>query len=363
MKYFQPLVHVAKQPVLLFLITLSFNTVIAQESMRANLYISDANGLTLADGNYTNYDNAYCNCVDWDDAWKMNNQGENFGITRENISLVVERRKIICEKDTTTFRMWNLQQNRNYRIEVINQQLDHPYLFAFFKDHYLGTTISLSLSGTTVIEFNINSDPQSYALSRFQVIYEKIMGNPLPVSFTAIKAYRRPGFSIIEWQVENEVSISKYIVEKSPDGRVFNAIEELMPRQIYSSGYQVRDNSASLKEIFYRIKAISRDGKVQLSEVVNLAVRPDNSISSFKIYPNPVINKNLNLNFANYPGGKYAIQLIGANGIVCNLNTVILSGSQQDMIIKIPGTVPPGNYRLVIFGEGNIRTNTNVNIL
>ncbi len=111
MKSFLPLLRAVKPAVILFLLVFSFNTVISQQSMRASLYISDVNGLTLVDGNFTNYDNVYCNCVDWDDALKMNNPGENFGVTRENASLIVERRIIIGDRDTTTFRIWNLQQN------------------------------------------------------------------------------------------------------------------------------------------------------------------------------------------------------------------------------------------------------------
>ncbi len=363
MKSFLPLLRAAKPAVLLFLFVISFNTVISQETMRASLYISDANGLTLVDGNFTNYDNVYCNCVDWDDAWKMNNPGENFGVTRENVSLVVERRKIICEKDTTTFRMWNLQQNRNYRIEVLNQQLNHPDLFAFFKDNYLGTSTPVSLNGSTAIEFNINTNPESYTINRFQLIFEKIIAIPMPVSFTDIKAYRKPGLAMIEWQVENEISIDKYIVEKSVDGRNFNVVQQLAPGRINSEWYKAKDDFVSAKENFYRIKAISLDGKEQISEVVKLTALANDIISSVGIFPNPVINKNLNIKFTNYPGGKYALQLAGINGFIYNLNVVMLTGSQQEMTINIPKAIPEGIYRLVIIGQGNVRTNTSVYVL
>jgi hypothetical protein len=363
MSSFLLLLRAAKPAVLIFLLVLFFNSAISQETMRASLYVSDANGLTLVDGNFTNYDNVYCNCVDWDDAWKMNNPGENFGVTRENVSLVVERRKIILEKDTTTFRMWNLQQNRNYRIEVLNQQLNHPDLFAFFKDNYLGIITPVSLNGSTAIEFSINTSPASYAINRFQLIFEKIIASPMPVNFTAIKAYRKPGMAMIEWQVENEISINKYIVEKSVDGRNFTLVQQLKPGQISSSWYQSKDNYVSFKENFYRIKAISLDGKVQISDVVKLPALVNDNIASVGIFPNPVINQNLNLKFTNYNEGKYAMQLIGANGIIYNLNTVMLNGSLQEMTLKISKTIPAGIYRLVILGEGNVRTNTNVYIL
>ncbi|MEO7266240.1 MAG: hypothetical protein ABIW38_15080 [Ferruginibacter sp.] len=363
MKSFLPLLRAVKPAGILFFLLFSFNTVISQETMRASLYISDANGLTLVDGNFTNYDNIYCNCVDWDDAWKMNNPGENFCVTRDNVSLIVERRKIICEKDTTSFSIWNLQQNRNYRVEVLNQQLNHPNLIAFFKDNYLGTSTPVCLNGSTAIDFNINTNPASYAIDRFQLIFEKLIGSPMSVSFTGAKAYRKTGLAMIEWQVENEMSIDKYIVEKSIDGRNFKEDQKLAPGRINSTWYQAKDEYVSGKENFYRIKAISLDGKVQISELVKLAAQANDRISSIGIFPNPVINKKLQLEFANFVEGEYALQLVGANGIIYILNTVTITGSLQALTLSIQRSLPAGIYTLMIIGPGNSRINTNVNIL
>ena len=60
---------------------------------------------TLMDGNMTIYDDIYCNCVNWEDALKMTNPGENWGLVRSGTSLAVERRKFIPETDTTYIRM------------------------------------------------------------------------------------------------------------------------------------------------------------------------------------------------------------------------------------------------------------------
>jgi hypothetical protein len=90
----------------------------AQETMRANLYVVNNSVPTLIDGNLTIYNSSFSNAVDWDDAWKLTNAGENFGIIRSNTTLVIERRSLIGLTDTTTFRMWNIQQ-RNYQIQFI----------------------------------------------------------------------------------------------------------------------------------------------------------------------------------------------------------------------------------------------------
>ena len=84
-------------------------TVFSQQTLRTNLFVVGADGSkTLMDGNMTIYDDIYCNCVNWEDALKMSNPGENWGLVRSGTSLAVERRKFIPETDTTYIRMWNL---------------------------------------------------------------------------------------------------------------------------------------------------------------------------------------------------------------------------------------------------------------
>ena len=130
----------------------------AQELMRANIFMVDASGVTLMDGNLTNYDNIYSNAVDIDDAWKMTNPGVNFGILRDGYNLVVERRSIIDGSDTTFFRMWNMPQH-NYRIKFMLKNLDHPGLTAVLKDKFLNTQTNIKLNDTTYYDFTINTNP------------------------------------------------------------------------------------------------------------------------------------------------------------------------------------------------------------
>ena len=91
--FYNPAVYCCSK-IILFLFLLLPIQLSAQESMRANLYIVDVNGLTLVDGNLTNYNNIYSNNVDIYDGWKMANPGINFGILRSGFNLSVERRSI-----------------------------------------------------------------------------------------------------------------------------------------------------------------------------------------------------------------------------------------------------------------------------
>ncbi|MEO6405041.1 MAG: hypothetical protein ABIY51_11360 [Ferruginibacter sp.] len=360
---FLPLRNAVKYAVgFLFLFFVSISSTFCQESMRASLYISDANGLTLADGNFTNYDDNYCNCVDWDDAWKMNNPGENFAVVRDGTSLIVERRKIVCLRDTTTFKIWNLQQGRNYQIAILTQYLDHPGLIGYLKDNYLGTSVPVNLNGSSSINFILDANPASGDPNRFQLFYEMIQ-SPLPVQFTRVLSYRNHQSVTIEWSIENEINIDKYIIEKSIDGNNFTKLTESLSDLFKKGQYRAIDLQPNSTESFYRVKAIGIDGKIQFSELTKLSCQTLDLKSGVNIYPNPVSNKTMNIQLTNLRAGNYTLQLINNAGIVTNVKSLGTSGSNVRISIQLPADLTPGLYQLLMTGAGNIRITTNVNIL
>ena len=85
------------------------------EKCVSNLYAYTANGLSLADGNMILFDDFYSNAVDGYDARKMTNFGENFGITKNNVLLAIEKRQIIRTDDSITYEMTGLK-NIQYKI-------------------------------------------------------------------------------------------------------------------------------------------------------------------------------------------------------------------------------------------------------
>ena len=89
----------------------------------ASLYNKD--GL-LADGNAVVFDEDFSNNTDGDDATKMLNSGENFGVKRNNKSLAIEARQPVSRPDTIFYDLHNLKQ-QDYRLvftpKNISQQL------------------------------------------------------------------------------------------------------------------------------------------------------------------------------------------------------------------------------------------------
>ncbi len=337
------------------------NEVKAQELMSANLYVVDANGLTLMDGNLTNYSSTYSNQIDNNDIWKMINPGLNFGILRDGVNLVVERRNIIAVNDTTFFRMWNMMQ-LNYQIRFVLKNLNHPGLVAFIKDNYLGTESKINTNDTSYFNFTIDASPASAGESRFQLIYKTVSLAPLDVNFTGIQAQRKGKDINVEWKVSNEISMESYSVEHSYDGRNFQSIQTLPSfNNVNSITYNYADLNVATGDIFYRIKGTSLSGKIQYSTIVKV-----NALASDKdviVYPNPVVNKKVQLRFINLPVGTYNVDLVNMNGMKQPLSSIQINDGQSFGTILLPQNLVPGMYILRLTGKNQRKIVKTIQVL
>lgn len=338
-------------------------TINAQESMRANLYVVDANGATLVDGNLTNYNNIYSNAVDVNDAWKMINPGINFGILRESTDLVVERRSLIGTTDTTYFKMWNMPQY-HYRIRFVLKNLNHPGLKAVLNDNYLNSETEIGLNDTTFFDFTITGDPSSANTSRFQLIFRQAsVVNPLDVNFTGIKAHRKGNDVAIEWNVATETDMSIYSIEQSANGRDFHSIGNVAPFNTSSAKtYTYYDKDPVAGDNFYRIKGTSLNGKVQYSSIAKIAAATSTAFD-VNIYPNPVTHKTAQVSFKAASAGKYDVVIISANGTRRVMPSLQLDEGNSSTSVQLPAETSAGIYLLQFTGPGNIHSTKRIVVM
>ena len=149
----------------------------SEQRIRTNLYEVNADGTaSIVDGTLSSYSNIFSNIIDKNDAMKLTNFGENFGIVRDGKTLIVERRDAIG--DEINFKMWQMNQ-QGYQLEIIADNID-PNVSAFLQDKYLKTTTPLNVSGTTKVNFAVTGDVASAAENRFSIVFSKssIVLNP-----------------------------------------------------------------------------------------------------------------------------------------------------------------------------------------
>lgn len=223
------------------------NTLIKIDS---RLYKVSENSNTLVDANVVVFDNSYSNTVDNDDALKLANSSENFGILTDNKTLSIEGRHPLNSNDAIHFNMWNMQRQQ-YSLEFVPGNLSNNGLTAILKDSYLHTSTPVDLNTATSVNFRVTSDAASAAPNRFSLVFSK--------KETLLSNFPEPGFMVMPNPTEtNRVNIlftnkpkGKYIIRllnnngQSIINRVINhpggnSTQQLfLPQNIASGAYEV----------------------------------------------------------------------------------------------------------------------------
>ncbi len=326
------------------------------QQLRTNLYGINANGSTyVADGTLINYDDAYTNAVDDMDGIKSANTNENLSIRSGAAVLVIERRHSIDQQDTVQFNLGGVRVQA-YRFEFIADKLDEPGLTAYFEDSYLKTKIPLDLGGTTIVNFTIANIPGSYASNRFRIVFAP--AKLLPLNITSVKAYRQNKNIQVEWNAENEVNVLRYEVEQSEDGNQFKKAQTVAARNTIASTYVWTDVNALAGFNYYRIKSIDVNGKVTYSKIVKVFMSSNETMIS--VFPNPVKNGVIDLQFQNQAEGTYAIRLMNKSGQVMVSREINHAPAARIETIPFDKYIPNGIYQLEVTRPDKTQLNINV---
>lgn len=333
-------------------ITARETTMDDRQFIRTRLYTSTGE---IADGNIVAFDDELGNDFDADDAIKFTNSGENFGMSRFGKKLSVEARNRVQPNDTIHYSMSNLKE-LNYRISILPEGLSSLGMEAYFVDRFLNTHTAVSLSDTTNIIISITSNAASKAANRFYLVF-KAMAGPLPVTFVSVAAQRRADRSIdIKWKVANEINIKHYEVERSANGIQFRSILTNDAQGI--ADYNKHDLSPLATDNFYRIKAADADGSVGYSAIVKVSSLK--AAASISVYPNPVVNGQMSIQFTGQVKGNYVVRLVNGEGQLVYKGMVNVTGDNFSEIVQLGGNPAPDAYQLSIQGPDKKITNSQV---
>jgi hypothetical protein len=306
---------------------------------RTTLY----NGTGLVkDGNAVVFSAGFTNKLDKNDAWKLGNGGENFGLKRNGLSLAVEARSLVTDADTIFYNMRGVSQQK-YQLHFAPENMEDAAVTAELVDKFLNTRTSINLANNSEYDFSVTTDAASKASDRFMVVFKEVI---LPLKFITVRAYQKNIDIAVNWTVQNERAVHYYEVEKSVDGSVFNPIATVQENKNLNGSYDQLDVHANEGFNYYRIKSVSYTGEISYSNVVKVfmgSLKP-----AISIYPNPVINGIVNLQLNNEPQGKYSVRLLN------NLGQIILSqelnhgGGNGTLPIKWNFNLSHGVYQLEV---------------
>ena len=330
------------------------------ERMKINLRSVNADAtMPVIDAVLTTYAVSNTNAIDEFDAGKLANYNtENISIRRGTNEFSIERREIINTTDTIFLSISGMAV-KNYQLDLRTQLLDHPALTGILMDGFNGAQIPFDLNGNTVYGFSVTADPATFAINRFIIVFKITV--PLPVTFTSIKATQQNNpvagqlpHIAVEWKVDNQMNITAYEVEKSADGRTFSKVttQLVVGANGTSVTYNWLDLNAFSGNNYYRVRSIGNGGEVKYSTIVNVNI--GNAHSVIAVYPNPVINRQLNIQFSGMDKGVYNLRLISASGQSVFVTKLTHTGGSALHLVKL-GNCAAGNYRLEIVKPDNSR--------
>ena len=323
------------------------------QHLRINLSIKNAdNSYTLEDGTLAVYGDVYSNGMDNTDALKVNNIRENVALIRDNNFLAIEARKPITKNDTLFLNI--KAYTAGYNLTIIPQNLVAHGRTAVLQDSYTKSETVVSLTDTTTYSFSITSDVASQTTDRFRIVFKQL--EYFPVTFNSLNATKLIDLIRVQWKIESKQNIKEYEVMRSSDGITFNSIATI-PARVSSTIYYHLDKDPITGTNYYKIKCKDINGEITYSNVVKVDYIRDNQ--EVTVFPNPVLNGDLNILFKKLEKGIYQIVLTNSAGQIVT-RRIIQNSKEGNGIITIHQKSNPGKYRLDIKTPHNSLIQTGV---
>lgn len=239
--------------------------------------------------------------------------------------------------------MWVYTRNNNVWSQTSNKLLGTGYFGAAEE----GWSSSISADGNTAIiggpeDFN---EGAAWVFADSNAII-------LPVTFANFNAYLFGKGIQTTWTGLNEINISGYDVERSANDFNFNKLANIHSKTNSSlqNNYTWLDASPFSGNNFYRIKALSKDAGVQYSSIVKVNI--SNTQNSIQVYPNPVYNKQINLQLDNIAAGSYIISVYNTNGKTLYRQGFQHVGGSASVILKL-NNAAAGIYHIEMKNDNN----------
>ncbi len=315
-------------------------------------FLFAANG-NIADGNRVVFDAQYSNAIDGNDAIKLLNPGENFGLNRDNRILAVEARQPISNGDTIFYNMSNLVA-QVYRLEIAPENLSSTTnIHCSLIDRYLNTVQNISLTDSNHLTLLITNDAASRASNRLIIVFSDASTVPA-FSFANISATNDDNRSvIINWEVNNEMNVSYYEIERSADNMNFEKLSTKLP---YHTGdntiYKFNDSKPINKDNYYRIRSVKQNGESVYSDKAKVTI--EDMRTGMNIYPNPVTDHHFQLRLQKIRPGKYYMRLINSFGQQVYTVPLNINNNNFMQVIYLDPNIGKGNYCVSLWNEEGI---------
>lgn len=312
-------------------------------------------GYKIVDGVAVVYSETFSNSLAQDDSYKISNSADNLSIYSNSANLVIEGRTAPSVQDTIWLNLAQTGNNINYQLNFQSSFIANTALNAFLIDQYLSTETALNLNDEKNYNFTTTTNINTFN-KRFYIVFRN--NNVLPVSFINVTAQKQDDVVNIIWNTF-ESNTKEYFIEHSIYGIDFTTIETISAKGNSSSTqqqYQFLHKTPLVGTNFYRIKSVDVSNKETLSNIVSIKMNGTNN--SISIYPNPVKNKQLNLQIANVKKGEYNLTLTANNGSIVYSTKIIIENNNTSIAknIHLPEQLTSGIYIVNMSGNNFVHS-------
>lgn len=206
----------------------------------------------------------------------------------------------------------------------------------------IGGTATTAGSGT------ITSD-RFYEFSDFTL--STYNDNSLPLTWGVFTAVKKPEGIVLNWRTYQEVNTSGFIVERSTDGKNWQAIGKRLSNNKEQNNYTFTDLMPAMLN-YYRVKQVDMDGKFTYSKIIHQEVNL--GTAGLAVHSNPVtggsitckiLDKNLLMS------GDVLLQIWNTSGaLVFQMKTAPLP-----LLTVQTGGLMPGQYILSVQNSNKLQ--------
>ncbi|RYE12418.1 MAG: T9SS type A sorting domain-containing protein, partial [Sphingobacteriales bacterium] len=223
---------------------------------------------------------------------------------------------------------------------------------------YIGTPVSatgttLELATDEILEQAsykaVRTSGGCPALTSAEVLIECEL-SPLPVKLVSFKASLQKDEVLVSWVTASEIDNDYFEVEKSLDGKNFEAIGKIAGKgtDFGRNSYSFTDNRPAAGINYYRLRQVDLDGKFTLSHIA--AVQLNSNLKELvTVFPNPVTDR-FTLTAENFAAGNYSLELYDVYGHLIISQTLKIGSGPATDEVKVSG-LPGGMYMLRISGN------------
>lgn len=180
----------------------------------------------------------------------------------------------------------------------------------------------------------------------------------VPVDLLSFSASKTGRTHTIQWTTAQEFGASKFVVERSTDGRSFTAIQSVGAKgsALYNE-YTIVDNNPLVGNNIYRLRMVDKDGSQRFSKLVRLQ---SGALRGFGVFPNPVVGNGGSLQVQHKQAGKGStIAIYTADGRLMLQYPVPVNSTQTSLPLE---RLKAGSYRLVYADPAGERESTQLNV-